>query len=90
MSGKNQRIRTAAVGLVILLGLALSAQGAMLNRASPMTVELLDRLPGSLRAWLAGGVVAHRAPRRAMPLKCGITIDPNGAPCPHAACVGCG
>jgi hypothetical protein len=91
MSGKNWRFRTVVVGFVVLLVLAVGAQGAVLQRASPFPLDLLDRvLPASLRAWLAPVESARRAPRRSMPVKCGITIDPNGGPCPHAACAGCG
>jgi hypothetical protein len=76
MSGKNQRVRRAAVGFLVLLVLAVSAQATVLQRAAPAAVELLDRmLPVSLRAWLA-------VP---LPLKCGGTIDPNGDPCPAAS-----
>jgi hypothetical protein len=86
MSGKNPRFRTVVAGFVVLLVLAGGAQGAVLQRASPVTVDLLDRiLPASLRAWLAPVESAGRAPGRAMPVKCGITIDPNGGPCPHPA-----
>jgi hypothetical protein len=73
MPGKNQRVRRVAVGFLVLLGLAVSAQATVLERGAPAAVELLDRmLPMSLRAWLA-------VP---LQLKCGITIDPNGGPCP--------
>jgi hypothetical protein len=76
MSGKNQRVRRSAVGFLVLLVLAVSAQATVLQRAAPVAVELLDRmLPASLRAWLA-------VP---LPLKCGIAIDPNGGPCPAAS-----
>ncbi len=76
MSGKNQRVRRVAVGFLVLLGLAVSAQATVLERAAPAAVELLDRmLPVSLRAWLA-------VP---LPLKCGGTIDPNGGLCPAAS-----
>jgi hypothetical protein len=76
MSGKNQRVRRTAVGFLVLLVLAVSAQATVLQRAAPAAVELLDQLlPASLRAWLA-------VP---LPVKCGGTIDPNGGPCPAAA-----
>jgi hypothetical protein len=82
MSGKNPRFRTVVAGFVVLLVLAVGAQGAVLQRQSLVTVDLLDRiLPTSLRAWLAPVESAGRA----LPVKCGITIDPNGGPCPHPA-----
>lgn len=93
MSGKNQRVCRAVIGFLVLLVLAVGAQAAVPQRATPSALALLDAvLPASLRAWLPSPVAAHRASRRALPVKCGITIDPNGGPCPapHPACAGCG
>jgi hypothetical protein len=92
MPGKNQRVRKTVVGFVVLLVLGVGAQAAVPQRLSPAAVGLLERfIPVSLRLWLPAQETAHRAHRRALPLKCGGTIDPNGGPCPpHAACAGCG
>jgi len=90
MSRKNQRVRRTTVGFLVLLGLAVGAQAAVPQGAVPSAVEFFSHvLPAGLRAWLPEPA-AHRAPRRPLPLKCGGTIDPNGGPCPHAACAGCG
>jgi hypothetical protein len=88
MSGKNRWFRTAAAGFVVLFSLTVGgAQEAALQRTPAM--GLFERMiPSSLRLWFPERQATHR---RALPLKCaGGTIEPNGTPCPHAACAGCG
>ena len=79
MPGKYQRVRRVAIGILVLLPLAVGAQAAAPQRPAPSAVGFLDAmLPASLRAWLPSPPAARRAPRRALPVKCGIAIDPNG------------
>jgi hypothetical protein len=64
----------------------VGAQEAALQRTPAM--GLFERMiPGSLRLWFPERQAPHR---RALPLKCSGMIDPNGSPCSHAACAGCG